>query len=87
MFYLDVYPNLTQYDNIPKNTEAKPILSQQSVMEYENTTYIITTSFNERARETVEQKLLQLIADRVSGGLISDGQKDPENGEMEGLST
>ena len=30
------------------------------------TTYIVTTSFNENARETVEQKLIRYVADRIS---------------------
>jgi len=46
--------------------ENKPIRSQTSEMKFGNTTYVVTTTFNENARETVEQKLLQLVADRIS---------------------
>ena len=46
--------------------ENKPIRTQKSEMQFGNTTYIITTTFNENARETVEQKYFQLIADRIS---------------------
>ena len=88
VFYMDVSPNLAQNDNISiKNTEEKPIRSQKSELQYDNTTYIITTTFNEKARETVEQKLLRLVTDRISGRLISDGMNVPENGQMEGIST
>jgi hypothetical protein len=52
-------------ENITKE-ETKPIRSQKSEMQFGNTTYKITTSFNEQARETVEQKLLQLVSDRIS---------------------
>ena len=46
--------------------ETKPIRSQTSEMKFGNTTYVVTTTFNEHARETVEQKLLQLVSDRIS---------------------
>jgi len=46
--------------------ENKPIRSQTSEMKFGNTTYIVTTTFNEHARETVEQKLIQLVSDRIS---------------------
>ena len=67
--------------------ENKPIRSQKSEMELDNTTYIVTTTFNEKARETIEQKLLQLVADRISDALLSNGLKIPENGKMEGFLT
>ena len=47
--------------------KPKPIRSQTSEMKFGNTTYIITTIFNEQARDTVEQKLLQLVTERISG--------------------
>jgi len=47
--------------------DSKPIRSKTSEMKFGNTTYVVTTTFNENARETVEQKLLQLITDRISG--------------------
>jgi hypothetical protein len=46
--------------------ENKPIRSKTSEMKFGNTTYIVTTTFNEHARETVEQKLLQFVSDRIS---------------------
>jgi len=52
-------------ENTPTE-ETKPIRSKTSEMRFGNTTYKITTSFNEQARETVEQKLLRLVVDRIS---------------------
>lgn len=54
-----------------------PIRSKKSEMTFGNTTYMITTTFNEQARETVEQKLLQLVADRISGDITN-----PENSQQ-----
>ena len=54
-----------------QNNEGKPIRSQKSEMKFGNTTYIVTTTFNEDARETVEQKLLQLVMDRIRNELNS----------------
>jgi len=51
--------------------EHKPIRSQTSEMKFGNTTYVVTTTFNEHARETVEQKLLQLVSDRISNEINS----------------
>jgi len=48
------------------DTERKPVRSQTSVMIIGKTTYTVTTTFNENARETVEQKLVRYIADRIS---------------------
>jgi len=53
------------------NNEGKPIRSQTSEMKFGNATYIVTTTFNENARETVEQKLLQLVMDRIRDELYS----------------
>ena len=65
---------------MPKN--PNPIRSQKSEMRFGNTTYLITTTFNEQARETVEQKLFQLVTDRIYSGITS-----PKSAEMEGSST
>ena len=48
------------------NTENKPVRSRTSEMTIGKTTYIITTTFNENACETVEQKLVRFISDRIS---------------------
>ena len=48
------------------NTEMMPIRSRTSEMVLRNTTYIITTSFSENARETIEDKLVRYVADRIS---------------------
>ena len=47
------------------NNERKPIRSQKSEMTFGNTTYKITTTFKEDARETVEEKLARLVVDRI----------------------
>jgi hypothetical protein len=72
-------------DNAPKE-ETKPIRSQKSEMQFGNTTYIVTTSFNEQARETVEQKLLQLVADRISSE-INSPETHENSGNMAGIVT
>ncbi|MDR2531568.1 MAG: transposon-encoded TnpW family protein [Oscillospiraceae bacterium] len=48
------------------NTENKPARSRTSEMVIGKTKYIVTTSFNEKAGETVEQKLIRYISDRIS---------------------
>jgi hypothetical protein len=48
------------------DTERKPVRSRTSEMIIGNTTYIVTTSFNENARETVEQKLIRYVASCIS---------------------
>ncbi len=58
--------------------KTTPIRSQQSEMKFGNTTYLVTTTFSEQARETVEQKFLQLVADRISSEINS-----PKSAEME----
>ena len=47
-------------------TEKKPVRSRTSEMVLGKTTYIVTTSFNENALETVEQKLIRYVSDRVA---------------------
>jgi len=44
----------------------EPIRSQTSETKFGNTTYIVTTTFNEHARETVEQKFIHYVADRIA---------------------
>lgn len=43
-----------------------PVRSRTSEMVIGKTTYIVTTSFTENATETVEQKLIRYVADRIS---------------------
>lgn len=43
-----------------------PVRSKTTEMQIGNTTYIVTSTFKENARETAEQKLLRLIADHIS---------------------
>lgn len=43
----------------------KPVRSNTSETQHAKTTYVITTTFNEDARETLEQKLARLVADVV----------------------
>jgi len=47
----------------------QPILSNTTEMKIGKMTYIVTTHFNKNGRETAEDKLLQLVADRISAGL------------------
>ena len=47
------------------NKVGKPIRSQTSEMKFGNTTYIVTTTFKEDAKETVEEKLARLVVDRI----------------------
>ena len=51
--------------------ESAPVRSQKSEMIIGSTRYIVTTHFNEAARETAEQKLLRLVTDRIAGEMIS----------------
>lgn len=48
-----------------QKNKGKPIRSQTSEMKFGNTTYVVTTTFNENARETVEEKLARLVVDRI----------------------
>ena len=61
--------------------ENKPIRSQTSEMKFGNTTYVVTTTFNEHARETVEQKFLQLVSDRISNE-INSPKTQQNSGQM-----
>lgn len=47
-------------------TTKNPIRSRTTEMKIGRTVYIVTSSFNESAKETVEQKLMRLISDRAS---------------------
>lgn len=49
--------------------EKKPIRSRTTEIQIGKTTYIVTTTFNENARETAEQKLLRLIENRIADEL------------------
>ena len=51
------------------NTEKKPVRSRTSEMMINGTTYIVTTHYNEKARETAEQKMLRLVTNRVTEAL------------------
>ena len=53
-------------DNLQK---TETVRSRTSEMELGKTTYVVTTTFNENARETVEQKLVRYIAGRISSGV------------------
>jgi len=44
-------------------------------MEIGNTTYIVTSTYNENARETAEQKFMRLIAGRVADELKNPGKR------------
>jgi len=46
-------------------TDNTPVRSRTTEMQIAKTTYIVTSTFNENARESVEQKLLRFIAERV----------------------
>jgi hypothetical protein len=48
------------------NTEKKSVRSRTSEMVIGKTTYIVTTTFNEKATETVEQKFIRYVSDRIS---------------------
>jgi hypothetical protein len=48
------------------NLEKKSVHSRTSEMAIGNTTYIVTTTFSEKASETVEQRLVRYISDRIS---------------------
>ena len=51
------------------NPEIKPVHSRTSQMVLGKTTFIVATSFSENACETVEQKLVRYVADRISSDL------------------
>jgi hypothetical protein len=53
------------------NTANKPIRSKKSEMKIGKTTYIITTTFNENASETVEDRLVRYVSDKISRGFES----------------
>ena len=57
-----------------------PIRSQTTEMKLGNTTYVVTTTFNRQARETVEQKLLRLVTERISGEI-----NPPKNSKQQEL--
>lgn len=59
------------------NTERKPVRSRTSEMVVGKTTYTVTTTFNENARETVEQKLVRYVS-----GLISNDVKNSGIGQI-----
>ena len=48
------------------STENKPVRSRTSEMKIGRTTYIVTTTFNEKASETIGQMLVRYVADRIS---------------------
>ena len=52
-----------------------PIRSRTTEMEIGNTTYIVTSTYNENARETAEQKFMRLIAGRVADELKNPGKR------------
>ena len=54
-----------------ERTESKPIRSQTTEMQIGKTTYIVTTTFNEHGRETVQEKFVKLVADRISSEIKS----------------
>jgi len=48
------------------DNETKPVRSRTSEMVMGKTTYIVTTTFNEKASETIGQILVRYVADRIS---------------------
>jgi len=54
---------------MPNIEENKPIRSQVSEMQIENSTYIIKTFFNENASETAEDKFLRVVNNRIANAL------------------
>ena len=51
--------------------QEKPVRSRTSEMVIRKTTYIVTTTFSEGARETVEQKLIRYVADHIACDLCN----------------
>ena len=47
------------------NKKNNPVRSRTSEMKIGKTTYIVTTTFKENAGETIEQKLIRYVADRI----------------------
>jgi len=48
------------------DTDKKPVRSRTSEMVIGKTTYSVTTTFNEKARETIGQMFVRYVADRIS---------------------
>jgi hypothetical protein len=59
----------------------EPIRSQTSETTFGNTTYIVTTTFNEQARETVEQKFIHYVADKIANE-TNTPKTQQTNGQM-----
>ena len=48
------------------NPEMTPVRSRTSEMVIRDSMYVVTTSFNDNAHETIEDKLVRYVADRIS---------------------
>jgi len=49
-----------------ENNPKKPIRSKTEEMIINGKLYIVTTQFNENARETVEEKYLRYVSDKIA---------------------
>jgi len=58
------------------NQKSAPIRSQKSKMTIGKTTYNIMTTFSENATETVEEKFVRYVADRITS--VANGKNERE---------
>ena len=54
--------------------KKSPVLNKTEEMFIGKNRYIVTTTFNETARETIEQKYLRYVTDRVSTVMNAEQQ-------------